>query len=121
MALFLSKSNYMVYNRLNGLLTLPLHDLSNKGLEIQQVPISYPGITAFLLSQFKRLVLVVLVYISYNTSNSQDRPKLIIGLNHICKIYKQMPSIVSELESVISKDFNHKNILCGGNQLVFYP
>lgn len=77
-----------------------------KGQKTQQVLIYYPDIIALLLFYLERSILVISVYILCCTSNSQDKPKLVIRLYHIYKIYKKMQYIILELKCVVNKDFN---------------
>ena len=95
--------------------------LAAKGQKIQQVPIYHSDITALLLSHLERSILVVSVYIPCSTSSLQDEPQLVLRLDHIRKIYKEMQSTTPELELMVSGDFNRWDTLWGGNHLALHP
>lgn len=65
--------------------------------------------------------MVVLVYIPYSTGSTEDKPQLLLRLDHIRKLYREMKIITLELELVVSSDFNHWDTLWGGNQLASHP
>lgn len=92
-----------------------------KGQKIQQVSIYHSDITALLLFYLECSILVVSVYIPCSTSSLQDKPQLVLRLDHILKIYKEMQSTAPELELMVSRDFNRWDTLWGSNQLALHP
>lgn len=54
---------------------------------------------------------MVLVYISYNISRIENKQQLLLKLDHICKVYKKIKTIILELELMVSSNFNRWNTL----------
>lgn len=91
----------------------------NKAQKSKQVPINYPDITAVVSQVQERMLLVVSVYIPCSSGNKdKDQENLQYRLNLIYDMYQREKSQYSDLEIILTGDFNRWDTLWGGNRVL---